>query len=183
MDPNTKQMAKFIVDGAARMPTLIDDLLSFASTGVQEPPQRVDLQHAVAQATQNLVQAIKVGGAMVTVDRLPVVRGNEIHLVRLFQILINNAVKYRSEEPVEIRVTAEQRGPDWALRIKNNGLGIAPEDQVRVFMPFIRLANRDVPGGGAGISDATRRSVRYPKLGRGALTVISQHRIIAADNP
>src|ERR1700688_2099923 len=120
MDPNTKQMAKFIVDGAARMPTLIDDLLSFASTGVQEPPQRVDLQHAMAQATQNLVQAIKVGGAMVTVDRLPVVRGNEIHLVRLFQILINNAVKYRGEEPVEIRVTAEQRGPDWALRIKDN---------------------------------------------------------------
>jgi len=152
MDPNTRQMAKFIVDGAARMSTLIDDLLSFASTGVQEPPQRVDLQHAVAQATQNLAQAIKVSGALVTVDRLPVVRGHEIHLVRLFQNLISNAVKYRGEEPVEIQVTAEQRGPDWVLRVKDNGLGIAPEDRVRVFMPFIRLAKRNVPGTGLGLA-------------------------------
>src|SRR5579863_1036972 len=47
MDANTKQMAKFIVDGAARMATLVDDLLSFASTGVHESPRCIDLQHVV----------------------------------------------------------------------------------------------------------------------------------------
>jgi PAS domain S-box-containing protein len=152
MDANTSQMAKFIVDGAARMSTLIDDLLSFASTGVQEPPQPVDLQRAVAQATQNLALAIKASGAIVTVDRLPVIRGNEIHWVRLFQNLISNAVKYRREEPVEIHVTAEQLGPSWVIRVRDNGVGIAPEHQDRVFMPFIRLANRDIPGTGLGLA-------------------------------
>ena len=153
MEPNTKQMAKFIVDGAARMSTLIDDLLSFASTGVHAPPQRVDLQRAVAQATQNLAQAIKVSGALVTVDRLPAVRGNEIHLVRLFQNLISNAVKYGGgEEPAEIHVTGEQRGSDWVIRVADNGLGIAPENQARVFIPFIRLSDRDVPGTGLGLA-------------------------------
>jgi PAS domain S-box-containing protein len=152
MDEKAKQMAKIIVDSAARMSTLVDDLLSFASTGMHEPPRRVDLQHAVAQATLNLAPAIEASGAVVTVDRLPIVRSNEIDLVRLFQNLISNAVKYRSEEPVEIHVTSTQHGPGWVVRIEDNGIGIAPEHQARVFMPFIRLANRDVPGTGLGLA-------------------------------
>jgi light-regulated signal transduction histidine kinase (bacteriophytochrome) len=152
MDANTKQMAKFIVDGAARMATLVDDLLSFASTGVHEPPRCIDLQHVVAQAQQNLAVAIKASGARVTADRLPMVIGNEIHSVRLFQNLISNALKYRGKNPVEIHVTAERHGPVWVIRIKDNGLGIAPENQARVFMPFIRLANRDIPGTGLGLA-------------------------------
>lgn len=152
MDANALRMAKFVVDGAARMSTLVDDLLSFASTGVHEPPRGIDLEHAVAQAIQNLTLAIKASGAIVSVDRLPVVQGNEIHLVRLFQNLLSNAMKYRSKDPVEIKVSAKQRGSDWVIRVEDNGVGIAPEDQARVFMPFIRLANRDIPGTGLGLA-------------------------------
>jgi PAS domain S-box-containing protein len=152
VDSNTEQMAKFIIEGTARMSTLVDDLLSFASTGMHEPPRSIDLPHVVAQVRQNLAVALKASGATVTVDRLPAVRGNEIHLVRLFQNLISNAVKYRGKDPVEIHVTAEQRGPVWVIRIKDNGVGIAPENHARVFMPFIRLANRDVPGTGLGLA-------------------------------
>ncbi len=152
MDANAKQTAKFIVDGAARMSTLVDDLLSFASTGMHVPPRCVDLQDAVAQARQNLALDIKASGATVTVGRLPIVLSNEIHLVRLFQNLMSNALKYRGEIPLEIHVTAGQRGPDWVIRIEDNGLGIAPGHQARIFMPFIRLANRDVPGTGLGLA-------------------------------
>jgi light-regulated signal transduction histidine kinase (bacteriophytochrome) len=152
MDTNAMQTAKFIVDGAARMSTLIDDLLSFASTGMHKPPLCIDLQHVVAQATQNLALDIKASGATVTVGRLPIVLSNEIHLVRLFQNLMSNAVKYRGESPLEIHVTAGRRGPDWVIRIEDNGLGVAPEHQARIFMPFIRLANRDVPGTGLGLA-------------------------------
>jgi PAS domain S-box-containing protein len=152
MNPTAKQAAKFIVDGAARMSTLVDDLLSFASTGLHEAPRCVDLQHAVAQATLNLAPAIEASGAIVTVGRLPIVRSNEIHLVRLFQNLISNALKYRAENPVQIHVTAEQRGPGWVISIGDNGIGIAPEHQTRVFMPFVRLVNRDVPGTGLGLA-------------------------------
>jgi hypothetical protein len=49
-------------------------------------------------------------------------------------------------------VTAEQRGPGWVIRIEDNGRGVAPKDQARVFMPFKRLANRDVPGTGLGLA-------------------------------
>jgi chemotaxis family two-component system sensor kinase Cph1 len=152
MDSETKQLAEFVVAGAARMSTLIDDLLSFARTGVHEAPQDVDLERAVAQAQQNLALSIASSGAMVTVDRLPVIPGNEIQLVRLFQNLISNAVKYRREQAVEIHVDAERRGPDWIIRIVDNGVGIAPENQARVFLPFVRLVNRDVPGTGLGLA-------------------------------
>jgi len=152
MDSNTAQMAEFIVDGAARMSTIIDDLLSFASTGVHAPPERVDLGYAVAQATQNLALAIGASSATVAIGRLPVVRGNPIHLVRLFQNLISNAVKYRGTEPAEIQVTGEQRGQDWVIGVKDNGMGIAPEHHACVFTPFVRLADRNIPGSGLGLA-------------------------------
>jgi len=152
MDGDSKEMAKLIVDGAVRMSTLVEDLLSFASTGMPGEPKSVDLQQALAQAMENLTLDIQASGARVTVDALPRVRCNEIHLVRLFQNLISNAVKYRREGPPEIHATAEQRGPEWVIRIHDNGLGIAEEHQARVFKPFIRLANRDVPGTGLGLA-------------------------------
>jgi PAS domain S-box-containing protein len=152
MDANTRQMAQFIVDGTARMSALIDDLLSFASTGVHEPPRPVDLQRAVKQAMQNLALEIKSSGATITIDRLPIVRGNEIHLIRLFQNLIGNGAKYRRDVAPEIHVSAERHGTDWIIRIADNGIGIAPENHARVFVPFIRLANRNIPGTGLGLA-------------------------------
>jgi PAS domain S-box-containing protein len=152
MDANTRQMAKFIVDGTARMSTLIDDLLSFASTGMREPPQSIDLENALEQARQNLVLEIKESGASITVDSLPVVRGNEIQLVRLLQNLIGNAVKYRGKESLKIHVSSERDDSEWVIRIADNGIGIAQENQARVFMPFIRLANPGIPGTGLGLA-------------------------------
>jgi len=152
MGENAAQMANFIVDGAARMSTLIDDLLSFAATGMQEPPRRVDLEQALAQATLNLEIDIKVSCAKLVPDRLPVVRGNEIQLVRLFQNLIGNAVKYRGRETPDIHVSAERQERDWIVRVRDNGLGIALEDQSRVFMPFVRLASGETSGSGLGLA-------------------------------
>jgi PAS domain S-box-containing protein len=155
MDANARQMAKFIVDGTARMSVLIDDLLAFASTGVREPPQRVELESAVEQARQNLALEIIESRASITVERLPEVEGNEIHLVRLFQNLIGNAVKYRGKNAPEIHVAAERRGAVWVIRIEDNGVGIERENQSRVFEPFVRLADRSIPGTGLGLAVCT----------------------------
>jgi light-regulated signal transduction histidine kinase (bacteriophytochrome) len=152
VDEDTAQMAKFIVDGTARMSTLIDNLLSFAATGLQEPPRPVDLKNALAQATLNLDLDIKISGADLMLERLPVVLGDEIQLVRLFQNLIGNAVKYRGLETPKIHLSAERQRRDWIVRVKDNGLGIAPEDHARVFMPFVRLANREIAGTGLGLA-------------------------------
>jgi PAS domain S-box-containing protein len=152
MDPNMEQMANFVLEGTARMTTLIDDLLSFAQMGTYLPPQPVDLRRAVDQAAQNLILEIEESGAVLTVGELPVVQGNEIHLVRLFQNLLGNAIKYRDERALRIQVTAEQVGPDWLIRVKDNGIGVAPENLARIFAPFVRLGHRHVRGSGLGLA-------------------------------
>jgi light-regulated signal transduction histidine kinase (bacteriophytochrome) len=153
MDANAKYMAQVILERAARMATLVDGLLSFASAGVHEPARWVNLQYALAQATQNLAVPLKTSGALMTVGRLPIVQSNEIHLVSLFQNLLSNAVKYRGEDPLKIQVTAERRGSCWVVKVADNGLGIDAEDQFRIFMPFVRLGSRKkAAGSGLGLA-------------------------------
>jgi PAS domain S-box-containing protein len=152
MDANAELKAQFVVDGATRMSALVDDLLAFANTGAQQALQSVDLGHAAAEAIRNVTSSIYAARAVVKIDRLPLVMGNEIHLVRLLQNLMSNAVKYRAQEPVKIHVSASRRALDWIVRIEDNGPGIPPEHQARVFHPFVRLANRDIPGTGLGLA-------------------------------
>jgi PAS domain S-box-containing protein len=152
IDESAKHMVQIILDSTARMAALVEGLLSFASSGVHEPARWVHLQHALEQATQNLAVPLKTSGARMTVGRLPVVRSNEIHLVSLFQNLVSNAVKYRGKDPLTIQVTAERMGPYWMVKIADNGLGIGPEDQFRIFTPFVRLGSRNTLGSGLGLA-------------------------------
>ncbi len=151
-DDASIKAGKFIGEGVTRMAALIDDLLSFARTGVTELPQSVNLQGVLNQATMNLALAIEGSAANVTSGWLPTVKGNEIHLVRLFQNLISNSIKYRSLDPVEVHITAERRDGEWLIRIIDNGVGIAPQYHADIFLPFKRLVNHDVPGTGLGLS-------------------------------
>jgi PAS domain S-box-containing protein len=152
MDNQTKEIVQLILHGTERMAIMIDDLLSFASAGAIRPRQRVELGNAAAQAVRNLSQAIKVSRAKMTLDQLPIVSANEGHLVSLFQNLIGNALKYRGKDCPEIHITAERCNPNWVIKIKDNGLGIAPENHARVFMPLTRLSNPDIPGTGLGLA-------------------------------
>ncbi len=152
MNAETTQMVGFVREGTARMFALIDSLLSYARTGAHEPTQDVDLQRATAQAIQNLSTEIEGSHAHVIVGQLPTVRSNEIQIVRLFQNLLSNAIKFRSTRPIEIHVTAERVGQNLAVKITDNGLGISPEDQARIFQPFVRLANPAVRGTGLGLA-------------------------------
>jgi len=152
LDASGRQKAHFIVDGIKRMSALFEGLHGFAVRGFDDPAQPLDLTRIVADVLQNLGHAIKVNGAGVTVDRLPKVLGNEQHLLRVFQNLIANAIKYRSERPIEIHITAEQLGQEWIIKIQDNGLGIAEEHQERIFGLFKRLHGPETPGAGIGLA-------------------------------
>jgi light-regulated signal transduction histidine kinase (bacteriophytochrome) len=115
-------------------------------------PERVELSGAAQQAIANLDQAIREASAEIIVADLPAIRGSEIHLVTLFQNLLSNAIKYRSEAPPRIRISADQAGPVWIVRVSDNGVGIAPEYRDHVFGLFKRLDSRDVPGTGVGLA-------------------------------
>jgi light-regulated signal transduction histidine kinase (bacteriophytochrome) len=152
LDAKGRKHAQFIVDGVARMSALFEGLHSFAVSGFDDPPQPVDLGQAVAEVLENLGHAIKTSDAIVIVDPLPVVQGNQKHLVRVFQNLIANSIKYRGEVPVKIHVTSERLGTEWIVKVRDNGIGIAPEHYNRVFHLFKRLHGPETPGAGIGLA-------------------------------
>ena len=152
MDSDSKQMAGFITDAVTRMTTLISDLMSYTITGVPASGESINLNDAVAQAMQNLKLQVDENGATISVGTLPRVRNNEIQLIGVFQNLISNAVKYRGSNPVLINISAERDGSKWVVKVRDNGVGISPDDQVSIFTAFKRLANVDVPGSGLGLA-------------------------------
>jgi light-regulated signal transduction histidine kinase (bacteriophytochrome) len=89
-----KEIARFIVDGVRRMSTLLDHLLSSATRRFKASLRPVQLEQAAAEAITNVREALSSSSAAVTVEPLPTVQANECDLVRLFQNLISNAVKY-----------------------------------------------------------------------------------------
>ncbi len=151
LDKNGQELAGFIVGGVKRMSVLLDDLLSFGSLSFHGAC-RVELRQAAEQAVQNLEQAVSETGASITIDSLPAVNANESHMVQLFQNLIANAIKYRSEAPIEVHVFAERLESKWMIKVKDNGIGIASKYRDYVFGVFKRLHPREVPGTGIGLA-------------------------------
>jgi len=154
LDQDADEFIGYAVDGATRMQRLINDLLAYSRVGTRGKPfKRADCEVIFREARDNLMKAIEESGAVVTHDPLPMVLGDEVQLIQLFQNLVANAIKFRSQESLQIQVSAERRGPEWVFAIKDNGIGIAPEQQERIFSIFQRLHHRsEYPGTGIGLA-------------------------------
>ncbi|WP_194913692.1 PAS domain S-box protein [Azospirillum sp. INR13] len=168
LDEEGRECIDFARDGAQRMDRLIVDLLEYSRVGRKAKPFRpVPLDEPLRLALLNLEVAVQDAGATVTVGgqdgaALPVVAGDDNELMRLFQNLIGNAVKYREPgRPPVVRVTvasgraSDRQGgaPVVRIDIRDNGIGIAAEDRDRVFGIFQRLHRRDeYEGTGVGLA-------------------------------
>jgi light-regulated signal transduction histidine kinase (bacteriophytochrome) len=153
-DGDAREFMDFIVDGAARMKQLIEDLLAYSRVGTRGKPfQPVPAETVLKKALANLQIAIEQSGATVTHDPLPVVTVDEVQWLQLLQNLIGNAVKFRGEAPPEVHVSVEDRGTEWVFGVRDNGIGIEPQYFERIFMVFQRLAGRnEYPGTGIGLA-------------------------------
>jgi chemotaxis family two-component system sensor kinase Cph1 len=76
----------------------------------------------------------------------------EVALMHVFQNLISNSIKYRGKETPRIHVAAERNGETWLFSVRDNGIGIDPQDVDRVFGMFQRLHGSDIPGTGIGLA-------------------------------
>ncbi|MGW2215015.1 sensor histidine kinase [Nonomuraea sp. NPDC001684] len=162
LDDRARQYIHYAVDGAKRMQLLINDLLDFSRVGrVSGERLPTDSGQALDRALENLSATIEDTGATVTRDDLPVVEGNRMQLTQLFQNLVENAIKFRSEDPPRVRLTAERKGDMWEFSCSDNGIGVDPKYADRIFLIFQRLHPRDVyPGTGIGLA-LCRKIVEY----------------------
>lgn len=143
-----------VVDGTARMQTLIQDLLAFSRAGSSgSKRENIEAGGVVDLACQNLKAAIEECGAIVTHSQLPAVNVEHSILIQLFQNLIGNALKFHGSSQPRISVSAERQGDEWVFSVADNGIGIAKEDAGRIFEIFQRLHTRsDYPGNGIGLA-------------------------------
>jgi light-regulated signal transduction histidine kinase (bacteriophytochrome) len=145
-------MAEFAVNAAARMSALLNDLLLLATTGHAEPLRSVNLQDVLQQATGNLGLAINESHATITAGPLPLVEGNHGYLVRIFQNLIANSLKYRGADLPEIHISARRNDREWVISVIDNGIGVAAEHHEHIFGLFTRLHGQELPGTGIGLA-------------------------------
>lgn len=146
------EFARYIQEGSARINSLMRDLLSFSR--LSDSPRRtaVSLAPVVQGASFFLQKQLQEAGTTITVDELPEVSADENQLSQLFVELFLNAVKFRSEMPLEIRVSAQEQEGENLISVSDNGLGIDPKYHEQVFGVFKRLHGREVPGTGIGLA-------------------------------
>ncbi|MEC4807048.1 MAG: PAS domain S-box protein [Jaaginema sp. PMC 1079.18] len=141
-------------NGAVRMQQLINDLLKYSRLSSQpQAPEVIDLDAVVAQVLENLAVAIAETQAQIQVDGLPTVYGNECSLIQLFQNIIANGIKFCNKATPLIKISATLKDQTWQIAIRDNGIGIEPQYQQRIFEVFQRLHSRDrYPGTGIGLA-------------------------------
>jgi PAS domain S-box-containing protein len=155
LDTEADEFIQFIVGGATRMQTLINDLLAFSRVGTRGKPfTPVDAETVLALAVENLSALISETGALITHDPLPRMMADETQFVQLLQNLLGNAIKFRRKGvPPQIHVGATRAPAGWEFSVRDNGIGIDPQYFDRIFIIFQRLHGRDeYPGTGIGLA-------------------------------
>jgi signal transduction histidine kinase len=112
----------------------------------------VSLEDILRIAEENLWSAIQDTGAVITHDALPVVNANLNRMVQLIQNLLSNSMKYRTDQPPRIHLSAERRTGFWMVSVIDNGTGVDEANRERIFHLFRRSAERRTPGSGVGLA-------------------------------
>jgi light-regulated signal transduction histidine kinase (bacteriophytochrome) len=153
--PRSRDYLRFIRESTKRLQHLITDLLDYSRLTSQPSEYSVvDLNEILNETLQSLHQSLQETKPCIQIDPLPKVNGDYSRLIRLFQNLVSNALKFSSpERSSHIHISAMEEESAWHLTVKDNGIGI-PDDQLeRVFRIFYRLhAQSSYPGTGVGLA-------------------------------
>jgi PAS domain S-box-containing protein len=176
LDKDADDFIDFAVDGAVRLQNMIEGLLAYARVESRgRPCEDVNCESVLNDVISNLDLVIKESGAVIDHDPLPVVKMDPSQLGQLFQNLIANALKFRSQAAPRIHISASNKEGAWLFSFKDNGIGIDPQYKDKIFVLFQRLQGVKYPGIGIGLAVAKRIIERQggkiwveSELGRGA---------------
>jgi PAS domain S-box-containing protein len=151
------------VQATLRMQTLIRNLLSFSRVEARSLAfSHISLLDIVNDALGLLESSIRDSDGQVTWDPLPDIMGDHSQLVQLMQNLIGNGLTYRGDRPPHIHISAERSGSEWIISVRDNGIGIDPKYQEKIFDIFRRLHNeKDYAGTGIGLAVCRRVVTRH----------------------
>lgn len=154
LDSDGREFIAYAVDGANRMKSLLNDLLTYSRVETREQDfTQVNFQKTFHDACKLLEMTISDTGAVITCDLLPKVKGDEDLLRQLFQNLLSNCLKYRGEQPPKIHIGLKRKDKEWLFSVQDNGIGIEEQYLDRIFVIFQKLHPRgQYPGTGIGLA-------------------------------
>lgn len=157
LDKDGNEFIDFAVEGAKRMDMLINDLLNYSRIGNTIEFEPTDCERVIKLVKTNLKTSIKDNNATITHDPLPEIYANDQQMVMLFQNLIGNAIKYRSQKDPEIHIHLKKNEGKLHFKVQDNGIGINEQYFERIFTIFQRLHTRDeYEGTGVGLAIAKK---------------------------
>jgi light-regulated signal transduction histidine kinase (bacteriophytochrome) len=141
-----------IQEGAARAQSLLGDVVDYWATGTGDrKSSRTDMEAVLRQALLSADKLITERSAVVTHDPMPAVMGDSDILTKVLHHLIRNAIEYGAPSP-RIHISSRQVDLEWVLSVEDNGPGIDPAFQGRLFGAFKRLHGKEHPGNGLGLA-------------------------------
>jgi light-regulated signal transduction histidine kinase (bacteriophytochrome) len=177
LDEESETLLGFIQAASDRLQNLVAGLRRHTRiVGQCQPARMFDANAILAAAIAIVEPAIQQNQAQVTHDVLPEAYGDPTQITHVFASLIDNSIKFRSEQRPRISVTATTDGNAWVFSVSDNGIGIDPKHADRIFGVFKRVHNDAYPGAGMGLPIATRIIERHggrisveSRLGQGAI--------------
>jgi light-regulated signal transduction histidine kinase (bacteriophytochrome) len=142
-----------IQQGAARMQSLLADVVDYWAAGIGDRQlSRTDMESVLCQTLLSMDMQIAERGAIVTHDPLPAVTGDFEILTKILRHLIRNAIEYGGAPSPRVHISSRRVDLDWGFSVEDNGPGIAPAFQGRIFGVFKRLHGKEHPGNGLGLA-------------------------------
>jgi light-regulated signal transduction histidine kinase (bacteriophytochrome) len=145
------------------MQHMVSDLLRYSRVGTRGGAfEATDCNEVLKEALENLKMVVDESHAEVSSGELPTVNADRSQLMELLQNLVGNAIKFRSDDPLRVRVAAERGDGEWLFSVRDNGIGMDPEQSERIFKLFYRVhGRRDYPGTGMGLAICRRIVERH----------------------
>ena len=153
LDPDAGVFLGRIQEGAARMQSLLAAMVDYSAAGLGEPStSTTDMETVLSQALLCADTQIVERSATVTHDPLPWVRGDFEVLTKVMHHLIRNAIEFCDMATPHVHVSCRREGGEWVFAVQDNGPGVDPEFQGRLFRAFKRLHGKEHPGNGLGLA-------------------------------
>lgn len=166
LDSDADEFIGYIVDASIRMKQQIEDLLEFSRVMTKGSNfEKINLEQTIKQIISSLGVLIKENDAEITYNPLPEIYADSRQIARLFQNIITNSIKFRKpDEPPKIHISVEkdEKTKEYVFSISDNGIGIDPKYQDRIFTIFQRLHTiEEYQGTGIGLAVARKIVERH----------------------
>ncbi len=164
IDEDGRDFIAFTIDAVHRMRSLINDLLDYSRVESDGNPfEQVDCNRALGNALADLGVSIQETDAEITSEPLPEFSGDPVQISQLLENLVANAIKFRQDDVApKIHVSCHRNDSNWQLSVADNGIGIRPRYQDRIFGMFKRAHKRSkYPGTGIGLAMCSKIVERH----------------------